>query len=353
MLNKTNLLKASSLVLMLVFSLTSVTASAAEKKKHEIKWLLAHDPVSLFIEAANYFAKEVEKRTEGEVEVSILTTKDLDPKKYNVKHVYNKKYKVVSPNEVIRLLMDGQVQMTQTYTTSLGKYNSQLWILDLPYLFRDHAHATKVLDGEIGTRLMAGLGKNNMKGLAFTYSGGFRILPTNGREIRKMEDFKGLKVGTSGSPVAKAVFEELGGLGVSMPLVKGKEMTKKGLVEGIETTYPRLYSMGQNKVSKVMNDTKHSLFLTSIVINQKFYKDLPEKHRKIVREVAKEAAALERDISIKDGIKTKEKCVKDGFKVVELPLSEQLRIKKAVAPLHQKFKHIFDPKIIAEIEAVN
>ncbi|MCB0420378.1 MAG: TRAP transporter substrate-binding protein [Bdellovibrionales bacterium] len=344
------------LSILLTLHLGSMNALAKEetkKGKYEIKWLLAHDPVSLFVEAANFFAREVEKRTNGEINVSILTTQDINLKDHNLTQVYNKKYKIISPDQVIQMLMNGDVEMTQTYTTSLGKYENKLWILDLPYLFRDHNHATKVLDGKIGEQLLAGLGKSNMKGLAFTYSGGFRILPTNGREIRKMEDFKGLRVGTSGSPVAKAVFEKLGGLGVSMPLVKGHEMTKKGLIEGIETTYPRLYSMHQNEVSKVMNDTKHSLFLTSIVVNQTFYKGLPQHLQKVVKEVAKEAAVLERNISIEDGIKTKERCKKDGFKVVELPVSEQQRIKKAVAPLHKKFKNIFDEKIISEIESIN
>lgn len=329
------------------------TAEKSSEKTYKMKWLLAHDPVDLFVEAANYFAVEVGKRTNGKVDVTILTTKTLNPKDYNVKHVFHKKFKVWNPDQVIKAIMSGEIEMTQTYTTSLGRYHNQLWVLDVPYLFRDHDHATKVLDGAIGKRLMAGLEKHNMKGLAFTYSGGFRILPTTGREIRKMEDFKGIKVGTSSSPVAQAVFDKLGGIAIPMPLVKGREMTRKGMLEGIETTYPRLYSMNQHEVSKVMNDTKHSLFLTSIVVNQDFFNSLPAKYQKVVREVAREAAALERKISIDDGIATKKRAKKDGFKVVELSKNEQQRIKNAIKPVLKRFDKAFDSALMAEIEAVN
>ena len=66
--------------------------------------------------------------------------------------------------------------MSQTYSTVLGKLYNRLWALDLPFLFRSHQHAAAVLDGPIGSELLAGLVPSGLRGLSFTPIGGYRII---------------------------------------------------------------------------------------------------------------------------------------------------------------------------------
>ena len=114
--------------------------------KYKFKWVLAHEPVELFIAAAKSFADEVSQQSNGEINVEILTLTE-----------YSKKYKqgkLFSPSEVAQLVRSGEIEMSQTYTTTLGRSFTPLYVLDLPFLFRDHSHATNVLDGKIGKNLL-------------------------------------------------------------------------------------------------------------------------------------------------------------------------------------------------------
>ena len=84
--------------------------------------------------------------------------------------------------------------MSQMYTTTLGEFNKDLFVLDMPFLFRSHEHAAQVLEGQIGQSLMAGLAKSsNIQGLAFTYSGGYRMIAAT-KALKTVDDFKDVRI---------------------------------------------------------------------------------------------------------------------------------------------------------------
>lgn len=332
--------KTLTIFILVLFS--SITF-AKDKPKHQLKWVLAHEPVALFQKAAKTFAKIVDERTNGEVEVTVYT-----PAQY-----YKKYKKVLTPSMVVDLLQSGEIQMSQTYTTHLGRYHDQLWVLDLPFLFKTHEHATKVLEGEVGNELLAGLQKNNIKGLAFTYSGGYRVIPTTHKELRTIEDFKNLKIRTSPSPVAQEVFRALGAKPIPMSLRRARDAAKSGKIAGAETTYPRYYTLDHQKYAPIMNETKHSLFLTSIVMNDKYFQKISAKNKKIIKQAAIEAARIERQDSIDDGEVTKKRCLKDNIKIISMSDKEVTRFKKVMEPVEAKFQKMFKNDIVNRIKNIN
>lgn len=318
-----------------------VVPAFAEGQVKKIRWVLAHDPVKLFEAAANHFAEEVGRKTNGQIQVEILTV----PAYAKAYTPHNDLKKV----DVVRYIQDGKIEMSQTYTTSLGLLEKDMYVLDLPFLFRDHGHAEKVLEGKVGNQLLAGLEKSNVHGLAFTYSGGYRILPGN-TPIEKIEQFKGMKIRTSQSPVAQDTFTQLGATPVVMGLDDVANAAKRGQISAAESTYPRFYELKQNEFSKVLNDTQHSLFLTSIVINQDFWKSLTPAQQQAVREAAVSAARLERKQSIADAEVTKEQCKKDGIQVVSLPKAEQEKFKTLMQPIYKKYENYFSNNLIGQIQ---
>jgi len=88
------------------------------------------------------------------------------------------------------LMEQGKIEMSQMYTTWLAeKYEHDLLALDMPFIFEDHAHATRVLEGEVGETLLNKITESsNTRGLAFTYSGGFRNVIVS----KKVSALKGL-----------------------------------------------------------------------------------------------------------------------------------------------------------------
>jgi len=310
-------------------------------KKH-VKWVLAHEPIELFIRAAKVFAAEVEKKAPDQLEIEVMTMSE-----------YSEKYNngvVVTKHELVDLLDRGDIEMSQTYTITLGKINKDFYALDLPFLFEDHDHASRVFEGEVGSQLLDSLqDSKKVKGLAFTYSGGFRIIPGN-EEVARIEDLRGVKVRTSFSPVAIETFKTLGADVVPMELEELSENLKKSNVDIGESTYPRVYALGHNKVSKVINHTEHSLFLTSILIGTDFWNTLSPELQKVVSESAKEAARYERAISIDDVLATQNRAEKDGIKVLKMSKEEQDRFAAETKVVYEKFKNYFTPNLVEKIK---
>lgn len=309
--------------------------------KRHIKWVLAHEPIELFIRAAKVFADEVNTRTPGQLEIEVMTMSEYG-NKYN---------KGVAPNKhsLVDLLDSGAIEMSQTYTITLGKINKDFYALDLPFLFKDHDHASRVFEGEIGNSLLDSLQeKKKIKGLAFTYSGGFRIIPGN-ETVAKIEDLRGMKMRTSFSPVAIETFKTLGADVVPMELEELSENLGKANVAVGESTYPRVYALGHDKVSKVINHTEHSLFLTSILIGTEFWNSLTPELQSVISDAALVAARYERELSIEDINQVQERAQNDGIEVIKMTKEEQERFAKATEVVYEKFEDYFTPGLVDSI----
>ena len=313
----------SKLCLALAFAIAAVPRAQAASR--EIRWVLAHEPSFVFEQAAQEFSDLVSKETKGGVTVKIISSQEFG------------RGKRVDPDAVAELVASGKIEMTQTYTTTLSRLSPKLLVLDMPYLFRDHSHAAKVLDGEIGRDLLASLAPRNVKGLAFTYSGGYRILPTTGREIHKPSDMKGLRVRTSLSPVALSTLRALGAVPVPASLYDLRALTKAGKIDGTESTLPRYADDHNADFVPVINETNHSLFLTAVMINQTFYDSLPKADQEAISRAALQMAQTERARSVEQGRQVKKDALAKGEKFVTLSSVEQEAFVAALKPVRAEF----------------
>lgn len=310
-------------------------------KKH-IKWVLAHEPIELFIRAAKVFADEVNTRAPGQLDIEVMTMGEY-AEKYN-------NGELVDKHSLVDLLDSGAIQMSQTYTITLGKINKDFFALDLPFLFKDHDHASRVFEGSVGAELLDSLQESKkVKGLAFTYSGGFRIIPGN-EPVAKIEDLRGMKMRTSFSPVAIETFKTLGANVVPMELEELSENLGSANVTVGESTYPRVYALGHDKVSKVINHTEHSLFLTSILIGTDFWSTLSPELQSIVSESAKAAARYERTLSIDDIALVQARAEADGIEVIKMSSEEKLRFAESTKIVYDTFADFFTPGLVDKIK---
>jgi hypothetical protein len=138
-------------------------------KTTKIRWVIAHEPLSLFVRAAEDFQRFVNEAQSAEkIEVEVMTLSE-----------YSMKYNdgvLVTKHDLLDLMEQGKIEMSQMYTTWLAEdIEHDMLALEMPFIFEDHDHATRVLEGEVGEGLLEKITeKSNVRGMAFTYSGGFR-----------------------------------------------------------------------------------------------------------------------------------------------------------------------------------
>ncbi len=302
------------------------------KKPIKLRWVLAHIPYDLFLRSANIFAKKVYEKSNGQVEIEILGADE-----YVTKYMSAENVDTVEGVQFADLVDKGIVEMSQMYNTTLTHYNDNLNVLELPYLFRDHNHATKVLDGEIGMGMLRDLeNKSNIRGLAFTYSGGFRMIV--GDEPLSVESLKGQRIRTSSSLAAQKTFEAVGSTPVNVPIYKMSEALKDGTVDIGENTWARYFRTNIDGVKRCVTDTKHSLFLTAIIINKQVWEGLDAEIQQYMQEAAIEAAISERAESLEDGEQAIARCREEGIAVVDWDESQVSQYKTLAQPVYDYYE---------------
>jgi TRAP-type C4-dicarboxylate transport system substrate-binding protein len=103
----------------------------------------------------------------------------------------------------------GALDLTTIASVSATGHYPEMEVFDVPFMFRDYAHARAVLDGPIGRDLLAKTPSGGPLLLACSENG-FRHLTNNTRPVRTPEDVKGLKLRTPKSPVMIEAFRTLG-----------------------------------------------------------------------------------------------------------------------------------------------
>jgi TRAP-type C4-dicarboxylate transport system substrate-binding protein len=312
-------------------------------KKH-VKWVIAHEPIGYFLAVAENFANEVNEKTNGMFEIEVLSLTDFSNKYYDGKEV--------TKNDLMSLINSGVIEMSHIYTTWLADYNKDLHALDLPFLFRDHDHADRILDGQIGAELLAGVAKNsNIKPLSYTYSGGYRVVPANFK-ADTVDSWKGRKVRTSRSPVAVDVFKLLGAEpNEKISLESMNEYADKGVIEAGESTYVRIFPLDQYKSFKYVNDTAHSLFLTSIIVNQDFMSSLPAEVQEVLGKAAFNSAKKERKISVADIPNILAECDAKKVEVVRMSDKETSKFKQITAKVYDMYQDYFTQGLVERLKA--
>jgi TRAP-type C4-dicarboxylate transport system substrate-binding protein len=341
-----------SLILVLLVLVQSVWAETNHKNhtgnqsgKIHLKWVLAHEPVDIFLPAAKRFSEEVSKNSEGAISIEILSLPEYS-KKYN-------KGKSLTSGEVAGLVRKGDIEMSQTYTTTLAMSFTPLMALDLPFLFKDHDHATRVLDGKIGKNLLDGLSLSDMKGLAFTYSGGYRIMPGR-KPVEHIDDFKGMSVTTSNSPVARDLFVLMGAHPVQgNPFREFSGIFDDKKMDMAELTYARvgaIKNMFTRGDVKFINETNHSLFLTAIILNERIWNSMSAAQQEVIQAAALSAAAYERKTALEANIKATKELQDAGFKIVHMEKSEVEKWRALVAPIYEKYGRLLGKDLIESIQ---
>ena len=83
------------------------------KKTTKIRWVIAHEPLSLFYRAARDFERYLNEHQEAEnIEIEIMTLTE-----------YSQKYNdgvVVTKHDLLDLMEQGRLEMSQMYTTWLA-----------------------------------------------------------------------------------------------------------------------------------------------------------------------------------------------------------------------------------------
>lgn len=307
-----------------------------------LRWSVAHGPRYIVEAGVIEFQKELNRLAPGQfkVDFKIMTADDVKNQEENMR-------------DQIRKVRNGDIEIAQVYTVMLSRFNPEFEVLDLPFLFENHSHAAAFMDGEVGQRLLVSLEKYDMMGLAFTYSGGYRVIATKHKEIATAKDFNGLSIAINGRADAKvipATYTALNAKGVRVKKGDILEQLASEKIDGFETVYPRIVNHKEYKTIGVVNETMHSLHMTSLVMNKTFFANLPPHLQTVVIQAARKAALSERRVAVSEGEVAKQRLIRDGIKVVTWTPAAHESMTKIFSDFGNRFPEQFSSDLYRQIK---
>lgn len=315
----------------------------------KLTWVLAHEPYNLFLNAATQFSKEIEAGTNGRYSIDVIGLDEWNQRSDAAKLTTHAGDRA----KVVDLVDNGTIDMATVYVNTLGNIDKNMWVLSMPFLFDGHDHAEQVIDGAIGRSLFDGLSHNsNLKGLAFTYSGGFRMIP-GVTAIEGIKDFYNLTIRTGTNPVAQDTFKALGANPVGMLIDQFREAMNNQSVQAGETTYPRFFSMGHHEQAKYINHTEHSLFLTSIVMNKNMWANMSKDDQQVFADAAISAAQVERRESLADIARVQTAAAALNIPTIIMSAAERQKFIDTTKTIYSKYDTFFDNGVLGAITSVH
>lgn len=279
--------------------------------------------------AAEKFKLLAEEKTKGKVKVEVYPNSQL--------------YK---DREELEALQIGAVQMLAPSMSKFGPMGAREFeVFDLPYIFPDSTVLHRVMDGEIGKKLFAKLDTKGLTGLAF-WDNGFKQMSSN-RPMHDVADFKGLKMRIQSSKVLDAEMKMLGAIPQVMAFSEVYSALQQGVVDGTENPVSNFYTQKMHEVQKHMTISNHGYLGYAVVVNKKFWDELPADVRKALTAAMKETTEFERDIAQKDNDEALQK-VREAktTEVYVLTESERDTWRKALLPVQAEFESIIGKELI-------
>ncbi len=210
----------------------------------------------------------------------------------------------------------GTIDMAVSGSANFGGLAPLLGIFDIPFMFKDTAHAYRVLDGKVGQDMLDKLDAFGMKGLAF-WDNGWREMTNSKHPIKTPADVKGLKVRTTPAPAHIEAFKLLGANPVPMPLAELYTALEMKTVDSQEHPLGVLWSAKLYEVQKYLSLTNHAYSALILVMNKAKFDALPPAHQKAMVEAAREAGQYQRKLNNDGMAKIIVDLKKAGMQVVE------------------------------------
>ena len=266
-----------------------------------------------------YFARLVKERTGGKVEIRIYDNSVLGDE--------------VS---VVKQLQYGGIDFARMSLSTLADSVPSLYVLEMPYLYRDSEHMWKVLDGEIGEELMKSMEGTDMVPLSWYDAGARSFYMTEGA-VESLADLKDKRIRVPESALLTDLITSLGAVPVPMSFHKVYSALETGQIDGAENNWPSYDSTNHNEVAPYFTVDEHIRIPELQMIARSTWEALPEEYRSIILECARLSADYERSVWKERVEISRARVTEKGCQVFQLSDEEKQKFQAAVAPIYEKY----------------
>ena len=312
---------------ILAFTMTGCGSSDDEVQRYS--WPLAtaspEDTVTQIF--AEKFAAEVADLSNGKMKIQVYANSTLG-----------------GDRDLLETCADGDIPFVVQNTAPQVSFMSDLAVFDLPCVFDTLDQCRAKIDDPEFYSLISNVytdGGYHLLGMA---DQGFRVMSTN-KEVNSLADFKGQKIRTMENSYHIAFWKALGANPTPMTFSEVYIGLQQHTIDAQENPYEVIVSNRLYEQQDYVVETNHLPHLISLIVNDDFFKDLPEDEQDIMTKAAKlatEYAREQSDARIADRVATIEE---SGTEIITLSAETRKEIRKASESVYKTIEDSISPAI--------
>ena len=326
------IIKRSVVVLLAGVLLFSLSGCKKKQKKDEVQryaWPLGtsspEDTVTQLY--AEKFAKEVSRLSHGKMKIEVYPNSTLG-----------------GDRELLESCKDGDIPFVVQNTAPQVTFLPDTAVFDLPSAFTTIQQARAAVDNEEFYQKMEKVYQKGGYKLLGYADQGFRVMSTN-KAVNSFADFKGQKIRTMENSYHLAFWKALGANPTPMSFSEVYIGLQQHTIDAQENPYEVIVSNNLYEQQDYVVETNHLPHLISLIVNDDFFKDLPEDEQEIMTEAAQlatEYAREQSDARIADKIATIEE---SGTQIITLSDETRKEIREASQGVYEAIRKVIQPEI--------
>ena len=282
---------------------------------------------------AKAFAEEVEKATNGKVVIDVYDSGQLGTER-----------------DMIEAVQYGTLDLYGASAAPLINFVPEVGVIDMPFIFTTYDEVWAALDGEVGQMLAEKINAAGFQFLGF-WDEGFKNITNNQKEIRTVEDLKGLKIRTQENQVMVDTYKALGA--DPTPMAWGEIYTaiQQGVIDGYEGSYTPIVDGKLYEVQNYLTEARVNYAGAVHLMNKDKFESLDPDIQEIILEAAKKAAQIQRQASMEQMDEFKQTVIDAGLKIVEFEELDLAPFREKVQPIYEQYGSQYK-ELIEKIEAM-
>ena len=265
----------------------------------------------------------------------------------DVKYVWNVMDLGYKGEDVLWMVEHGVLTLAYQSTSYLTSRVPELGLVDLPFLFRDLAHARGAMDGRLGEylteRIEARIGYRMLGYL----ENGYRHVSNRLRPVRAPADLDGMRIRMLPSAVHCRTFELLGAIAVPCDLKQALADIAAGAVDAQENPLANTVTYGVHKLHRFHTLTGHFYLSRGLYANRAAVDGWPPELRDAVRRATREAVDRQRELAMAEEVIARQAIEREGCEILELSEREREAFAARVRPMHDEARAQFGDAVLA------
>lgn len=301
-------------------------ASADDGKVYEATFATHLDENHPITKAMYQFKDEVEAKSNGRIKITTYINSELG-----------------DPTEVVDQIRMGIIQGGIFTTGHMAYQNDKLNATMWPYMFVSYEHAASAYAGPVGDYMKEMAMDGGYQVLDWMYYG-FRNLSSN-KPVNSVSDIAGMKLRVPSERVNQLTMSAFGATCETIAFSELYLALSQGRVDGQENPIATMDSAKVYEVNKYVAMIEYTFFTSGMIVNPKWFSELPADLQEIVKTASANAAAYEMGVFVDEEEALVQKFKDNG---VTFTYPDKAELMAAAQPALDELKKDYDAAFVEE-----